>query len=155
MRDFLIQERSRYSEEELLTCHTQVLILAIDDVGEILVLSKPTFRGDQWVLEMPNGDVLYREEPLDAATRVLLTETGMLSDNIEPIGRYVPKGSVIDAVHLFSATDLIPIRSPIKFGYESQLIRLSPNRLSDMIRDGFFQQEAGIKAFTHFFMATK
>ncbi len=148
----MIQEKIRVSEEELLTCHTRVLILGIDDEGEVLVLSKPTRFNDERILEMPCGDVLYRERPENAAVRVLLTETGMLADNIEPLGRYTPRGSIIDVVYLFSAVDLTAIKSPINFSYETQLIKFSPGTLGDLIREGLFQQEAGIKAFTRFYL---
>jgi 8-oxo-dGTP pyrophosphatase MutT (NUDIX family) len=151
----MIQEKCRISEEELLTYHTRVLILGIDNDGEILVLSKPTRFSDEWLLEMPCGDVLYRERPEDAAVRVLLTETGMLADNIEPLGRYMPRGSIIDVVYLFSAIDLTAIKSPINFSYETQLIRLSPGTLGDLIQEGLFQQEAGIKAFTQFYLPVR
>lgn len=155
MREYMIHEKCRVSEEEILTYHTRVLVLGIDDEGEILVLSKPTRYNDEWLLEMPSGDVLYRERPEDAAIRVLLTETGMLTDNIEPLGRYTPRGSVIDVVYLFSAVELTPIKSPIDFSYETQLIRFSPGTLGELIKEGLFRQEAGIKAFTRFYLSVR
>ena len=155
MRENHILEKCIAAESELLSTHQRVLILAVADNGNIVLLTKERNCRERWVLEMPCGDLLYRESQKDAAIRVLLTETGLFSDNLQSIGTYNPKGSIIDIIHLFSASNLTEVRTHIGMGYDRHLIEVSPGKLGELIHDGMFCQEPGIKAFTKFYLSVK
>ena len=155
MREYIIEEKCKLMEGQLLECHTKVLVLALDSDGNIIVVSAYQHLKDEWTLELPSGDLLYREQAKDASIRVLLTETGLYAEKLESLGIYNPKSSVIDVIYLFVATDLTNIRSHLQFVFDNRVLRMSPNQLAEMINDGVFVQEAGIKAFTKFYLSLK
>lgn len=153
MKEYIIEEKLKINESKILKCHSAVCILPIIENGDILMISKMINKLEGWDLELPKGDVQYKEIPKEAAIRVLLTETGMFTNKIEPIGIYNPKGSSIDIIYLFVATELMDIKTNFTFTTDTYIVTLSPERLSELIRDGVFTQESGIKAFTKFYFS--
>ncbi len=155
MKEYIVEEKLKINESKILECHSAVCILPIVENGDILMISKMINKLEGWDLELPIGDVQYKEIPKEAAIRVLLTETGMFTNKIEPIGIYNPKGSSIDIIYLFVATELMDIKTNFTCTTDTHIVTLSPNRLSDLIRDGVFIQESGIKAFTKFYFLVR
>ncbi len=155
MRENYIEKKCELMEGQLLECHTKVLVLALDSDGNIIVVSAYRHLIEEWTLELPSGDMLFREQPQDAAIRVLLTETGLYAEKVESIGMYTPKSSVIDVIYLFAATDLTNIRSHLQSVFDNRVLRMSPNQLAELIKEGIFVQEEGIKAFTKFYLSLK
>ncbi|MBN2259692.1 MAG: NUDIX domain-containing protein [Clostridiales bacterium] len=155
MKEYNVEENCDLAQKRLLECHTAVCILPIVENGDILLISKLKDLSNQWDLKLPYGDVQYKEQPQEAALRVLLGETGMYTNKIEPIGIYNSKGSIINVVYLFSATNLTDIKKNFTLVKDTHIITLSPNRFSELIREGIFNQEAGIKAFTKFYLSAR
>lgn len=155
MKGYIGEAKLKINASEILEYHSAVCILPIVENGDVLLISKTINKIEGWELELPMGDVQYKETSKDAAMRVLLTETGMFANKIEPIGVYNPKGSIIDVVYLFVATDLMDIKTNFVFTTDTRIITLVPNRLAELIRDGVFTQESGIKAFTKFYLSAR
>ncbi|GAB3811566.1 NUDIX hydrolase [Micromonospora zhanjiangensis] len=65
------------------------------------------------IMQLPSGGVDKGEEPLHAAMRELLEETGLIADAWTPLGLVYPYPTNIpSAVHLFVAFDARPVQPP-------------------------------------------
>lgn len=155
MNENIIENKYKLMEGQLLECHTKVLVLAINEEGNIVIISSYIKKLDEWILEMPNGDVLFKELPMDAATRIMITEAGVYAENIEPIGIYNPKSSEIDIIYLFVASQFTDIKNHLGMDFDKYLVCMTPDRLGKLIEEGVFCQEPGIKAFTNFYFSAK
>jgi ADP-ribose pyrophosphatase len=67
-----------------------VTIVALTKQNEILLIRQYRHGAGKILLELPGGGVNGNEEPLAAAKRELLEETGYTSDDIIEVGRVSP-----------------------------------------------------------------
>jgi ADP-ribose pyrophosphatase len=85
------------------------------------------------------------EEPLEAARRELLEETGHASYDWTSLGKYVVDGNrQCGTMHLFVTRDVRPVRAPRDDELEELRIELmSPARVLDALRRGEVGNLAG------------
>lgn len=69
---------------------TWVTIVALTQGQEVLLIKQYRHGAQKIIWELPGGAVDEGEEPIDAAKRELLEETGYTSDNIIEVGRVSP-----------------------------------------------------------------
>lgn len=63
--------------------------------------------------QLPSGSIDHGEQPLQAGTRELLEETGLVADTWTPLGLIHPyPTNVASAVHLFHARDARAVQAP-------------------------------------------
>jgi ADP-ribose pyrophosphatase len=89
-----------------------VSVLAI--AGEDLYLIREyKYALGRHILQLPSGGIDPGEEPLRAAQRELLEETGLTADTWTPLGMVHPyPTNIAAAVHLFLAGDARPVQPP-------------------------------------------
>ncbi|OUM90024.1 NUDIX hydrolase [Parageobacillus thermoglucosidasius] len=85
-----------------------VCILPLTNDGKVIVLEQYRHAFKSWEYELPAGMVEHGEEPIEAAKRELLEETGVKAKSWKSLGYLYPSpGSTSEVIHLFVATDLI------------------------------------------------
>ena len=84
-----------------------VVIVAIDDEDNILLVSQHRAGAGMHILECPAGGIDYGESALDSARRELREETGFSSSTFTEIGSFwtIP-GFASEKMFVFMATDL-------------------------------------------------
>ena len=93
---------------------------------------------DDYIFEAPAGALEEGEDPLDAAGRELIEETGFAARTIDPRGFIITTpGYTDEKIYLYEAHGLSPSKEYEKDEDEVIEVRDFPiNDLNDMIRDG-------------------
>jgi ADP-ribose pyrophosphatase len=96
----------------VLRCGDSVSVLAI--TGEDFYLIREyKYAIGRHILQLPSGRIDKGEEPLQAAMRELLEETGVTADTWTSLGLVYPyPTNIASAVHLFLAEDALPVQAP-------------------------------------------
>jgi ADP-ribose pyrophosphatase len=85
---------------------TWVTIVALTEGQEVLLIKQYRHGAQKIIWELPGGVVDEAEEPIRAAKRELLEETGYTSDNIIEVGRVSPNpASHTNLMHAYIALD--------------------------------------------------
>lgn len=85
---------------------TWVTIVALTKKQEVLLIKQYRHGAQKILWELPGGAVDEGEEPVQAAKRELLEETGYTSDNIIEVGRVSPNpASHTNLMHAYVALD--------------------------------------------------
>ncbi len=85
-----------------------VAIVAIDDTGMILLEKQYRPIIDKWLYEIPAGTLEDGEDPIKAARRELLEETGYEPQKLCHIASFYPSpGISTELIHVYIARDLV------------------------------------------------
>ncbi|MBU9712759.1 NUDIX hydrolase [Evansella tamaricis] len=125
-----------------------VCVLAITANNEIVILKQYRHAVKEWQWELPAGMIDQHEEPLHAAKRELLEETGYEAETWTALGYFHPSaGSTSETIHLFLAADLM--KTSDQSLEESELISVYLKDWHDvmsLIQQGEFKHGAGLAA---------
>ncbi len=84
-----------------------VIILPIDNEGNVWMVRQFRYPYDRAILEIPAGKLEYGEEPFSAAQRELSEEIGAVAGRWTELGKLLPTPGFCDEVqHLYLARDL-------------------------------------------------
>lgn len=91
-------------------------------------------------LTLPGGGIGDSEEPLAAARRELLEETGYVAKDWRSLGSFVCDGNYgCGKVHLFYACEARPVADPQSGDLEEmEIVFLSPKEVQESLRQGMF-----------------
>lgn len=91
-----------------------VNIIAITEDNHFIIEEQYRHGIGRICFELPAGSVMNGENPLDTAKRELLEETGYVSDEWIPFGKYVPNASGMNNVcYTFIAKNVAKVSAPI------------------------------------------
>lgn len=118
-----------------------VNIAVITTEGEYLVFRQTKYSIKGTALAPVGGYIEPGEEPLAAAKRELLEETGFEADHWENLGDYAVDGNRGNGIaHLFLARDARPVAEPDADDLEEQeLLRLSRAEVEAAVARGAFR----------------
>jgi len=88
--------KKRHSYFVVSTFPESVCIVALSDTKELLVLEEYRHPTKQLIFGLPGGHLDHGENPLEAAERELLEETGCTASNFEIIGEHFPLPALYD-----------------------------------------------------------
>lgn len=115
-----------------------VTVVAVSNGGQVLCLRHYKYAVDDITLGLVAGYIDPGEEPLEAAKRELLEESGYLSGNWRSLGRYVVdanRGAGI--AHIFLATEAHQVTRPNAGDLEEhELALLSLEEFRSVVRNG-------------------
>ena len=112
---------------------TLISIVALNNQKEVLLIKQYRHGAGKILLELPGGGVNENEEPIAAAKRELLEETGYTSDNIIEVGRVSPNpASHTNLMYAYLALNAEKV-SPQSLD-ETEEIEVYPTPLDDVIR---------------------
>lgn len=84
-------------------------VVPLTDDGRVILVRQHRWGTDAQSLEIPGGLVDAGEEPIDAARRELLEETGWAAKEIVPLGKLHPNPALQgNVLHMFLATGCAP-----------------------------------------------
>ncbi|SER67260.1 ADP-ribose pyrophosphatase [Gracilibacillus ureilyticus] len=129
-----------------------VCVLAITPDNHIVVLKQYRHAIQSWELELPGGMIDDGEEPLPAAKRELLEETGFHSLEWESLGHFYPSaGSTTEKIHLFLANNASYLKEQNLDHLESIQVEAIPiDTFYQRIADGDIKHGAGLACWAKY-----
>ncbi len=96
---------------EVVEFHGGVGIVAVDEIGRVLLVRQYRYAVGRDLLELPAGILEPGERPIECAARELEEETGYRAVHFEPLCRfYSTPGGTDEVLHVFTAAGLTPGR---------------------------------------------
>ena len=132
--DTVMTPDGRQTSREIVEHDDCVAIIAVDDAGNILLVSQFRKPVEKELLEIPAGGIDPGEDPEAAVRREMREETGYLPRKIERLGGfYSTPGYGTEYLHLYLATDLVhsPLQAEDTGGIT--LVRVPPERIASLI----------------------
>ncbi len=117
------------------------IVLAVTDDHQFICFRQTKYAVEGTTLATVGGMIEDNEDPLDAAKRELLEETGFASDNWVSFGKYIldPNRGVAE-MHLFLALEAKPVAEPIIDDLEDQeMIFLKRDEIESALHAGEFR----------------
>ncbi len=106
-RDNLRTPDGRMTKFDIVEHHGSVVILPIDQDGNLLLVRQYRHAAVDDLLELPAGVLEENEEPAHSAAREIREETGMAAKNMIELGKfYLAPGYSTELMTVFLATDL-------------------------------------------------
>jgi ADP-ribose pyrophosphatase len=123
-------------------------IVAITERDEVILVRAYKHGPRKVALAVPAGYVEEAEEPLAAAKRELLEETGYTSEDWTSLGRYVVDGNYgVGTAHVFLARGARKLTEPASGDLEEMEIVVLPRaEVSDRVRHGEIVQLSSVAA---------
>jgi ADP-ribose pyrophosphatase len=138
--DDLSMPSGRESVREVIEHDGAVVIVAIDDEKNVLLVRQFRYAAGKHLLELPAGGIDPGETPEIAAQREMQEETGYVPGTLECLGGfYSAPGYASEYLHLFLATNLIPSRLIAEDTEEIKLVRSSLIQTRELICTGEIQ----------------
>lgn len=146
LEDFYVMEK-----EDL------VAILAINKNNDIFLVKQYRHAVNEITVDLPGGDIEKGEEPIEAAKRELLEETGIKARHIEKLLTYYPDSGRTRCVkHIFLATNLKEDTKKLHLhkneNEDVQLIKISFTEVLKKIKNGELKEATlliGISVYLH------
>ena len=131
-----------------------VAVVALDEQGNILLVRQFRHAVDRLLLEIPAGGIDPGENPIDAVRRELQEEIGYFPRKIERLGGfYSIPGYGTEYLHCFVASDLVPARLVAEDTDEIELVRVSSDKIPQLIASGEICDAKSIAALLTFLLA--
>lgn len=106
-RDRVELPNGRTAYREVVRHPGGVIILPVDDEGNVWMVRQFRYPYDRTILEIPAGKLEYGEEPFSAAVRELSEEIGATAESWTELGKLLPTPGFCDEVqHLYLARGL-------------------------------------------------
>lgn len=123
-----------------------VMVVAVTDQREVLVIRQYRYPSKRYSLELPGGGS-GGADPLEAAARELEEETGYRAGRLEKLGDFVTYCGLADETcHVVLATELQPGDQKLDPTERIELRKIPVDRLNAMVRDGEFRDGMGLAA---------
>ena len=108
-RDTVRLPDGRETKLDIVEHHGSVIIIPVDDQGNLLFVRQYRHAAGLELLELPAGTLDEGEAPEACARREVREETGMAADQLEDLGGfYLAPGYSTEYMHVYLATRLRP-----------------------------------------------
>ena len=125
---------------EILDCPDAVVIVAVDDEQNVLLVRQYRKAIERELLELPAGVIESGDEPLETAQRELREETGFAADRLTELGSFfVSPGGVTECIYSFLGTGLVHRPLAPDGDERIELVRVPFRDAAEMARSGAFQ----------------
>ncbi len=132
----LISEGVRYKKEVVVHPGAVVIVPLLPD-GRVILTRNRRYALGQVLIELPAGTLEKNEDPMNAAGRELLEETGYLPRRLKAMASfYASPGILTEKMHVFIAYDLEKREQSLDFGEDIQLLPTTVEDAIEMIRHG-------------------
>ena len=129
-----------------------VAVVVLDNHDNVLLVRQFRYAVGKSLLEVPAGGIELGEKPIDCVRRELQEEIGYLPRKIDKLGGfYSIPGYGTEYLYCYLATDLVPSRLVAEDTEGIELVRVSPNQISQLIASGEICDAKSIAALLTFF----
>ena len=127
----------RQTTREIVEHSDCVAIVAIDDEGNVMLVSQFRQAVENELLEIPAGGIEPGEDPPAAVSREMQEETGYYPQKLERLGGfYSAPGYCTEFLHLYLATDLVASQLFAEDTEEIRLVRVPLAQVPELIASG-------------------
>jgi ADP-ribose pyrophosphatase len=131
------EETGRRHTREVVAHPGAVVILPLLRDDTILLIRTFRYAVGQYLLELPAGTLEKNENPMNAAGRELLEETGYLAGRVQPIGNfYTSPGILSEKMYAFAAYDLQKREQALEEGEDIEVMTVPFTEAVGMIKSG-------------------
>ncbi|MFC2000563.1 NUDIX hydrolase [Chloroflexota bacterium] len=114
-----------------------VVIVAIDEADNVLLVRQFRYAVDRNLLELPAGGIEPGETPDQAVCRELQEETGYFPRRLERLGGfYAAPGYCTEYLYLYLATDLVPSPLHAEDTESIELVRVPSSEVGNLVASG-------------------
>ncbi len=114
-----------------------VVVVAIDDNDNVLLVNQFRKPVEKKLLEIPAGGIEPGEDPVTTIRRELQEEAGYLPRKVERLGGfYSSPGYCTEYLHLYLATDLIPSQLHAEDTESIKLVSVPISQIPSLIASG-------------------
>ena len=126
-------------------------ILPVEDDGSLWLVGQYRYTLNVYSWEIPEGGCPTGEDPLHAASRELREETGLIAEQIEPLGGLLHLSNSVsnEAGWLFRATSLKPGPSEPEATERLHVRRVTWHDAWDMLTSGQITDSLSVTALLH------
>jgi ADP-ribose pyrophosphatase len=130
-------ETERRTTREVVVHGGAVVILALTDADEVILIRNKRYAVGQTLVELPAGTLEKNEIPMNCAGRELLEETGYLAGRLKPLGNFFTSPGILsEKMYAFAAYDLEKKQAALEEGEEIELMPVKFDQAIEMIKDG-------------------
>jgi len=124
-----------------------VIILAVTETGEIILIKQFRAAFNQHTLELPGGSIDESESPQEAAARELYEETGYLCRSLS----HLSTGRIMMNLHNSRAFAFFGTGAVKDLGFESkedtEVVLVTPAHFKELVLSGQFEQFVALALF--------
>lgn len=135
-----------------------VVILPFLDAQQILLIRNRRYTIGSYLMELPAGGLEKGEDPINAAGRELLEETGFVAGRLQRIiDFYSSPGILSEKMYTFAAYDLLQARQDLQDDEEIEVVPVKFAEAIEMIRNKQIEDGktiATLLAYERFFKLT-
>ena len=149
-KDEVLCPNGNKSYREIVDHHGGAGILALLD-NKIIIIKQYRYAYNEVLYEIPAGKLEINEDPLEAAQRELLEETGYYSNNIKHLGDIYPTcGYSNEIIHLYLATNLIKKERHLDEDEVIDIYFLDIDEVKSLIKNGKIKDAKTICALNYY-----
>jgi 8-oxo-dGTP pyrophosphatase MutT (NUDIX family) len=152
--DWLVNPRNGHEGKmTLLEGGNSVQVVAVTPAGDILLVQQYRFGVREYLYELPGGLIDAGEDPLTAARRELLEETGYHASSWTTLGRNPSNPAFMEGiVHHFSASNIsLAGAAQLDAGEDIKLVAMPREEVKERLLTGGFQHPHTVCALLAFF----
>ena len=147
----LEDEEGRKAQAEVCIHPGAVVVLPFLDEQRIVLIRNRRYAISGILLELPAGTLDRGEDPMNAAGRELLEETGLLAQRMKPLVNFYPSpGLLSEKMYAFAAYDLQKGHTALEPGEEIEPLVVSFDQAINMIKTGEIQDGKTITTLLYF-----
>ena len=137
LRHFRDVESGKRHVREIVVHAGAVVVIGLIDAQRLLLIRNKREAVGQILVELPAGTLERNENPMNAAGRELLEETGYIAGRMKLLGTFFTSPGILsEKMYAFVAYDLKKSHSALEEGEEIELLDASLDESIEMIRDG-------------------
>jgi ADP-ribose pyrophosphatase len=131
------EETGKRHKREVVVHPGAVVVLPFVDAENILLIRNRRYAVGENLIELPAGTLEKNEDPMNAAGRELVEETGYLAGRLKSLGDFFTSPGILsEKMYVFAAYDLTRAEAALEEGEEIELAPASLAEAIDMIRFG-------------------
>lgn len=136
-RDRVELAEGRVMERETVEHPDAVVVVALDDARNVLLVRQYRAAPRQMLLELPAGTIERGEDPMTCAQRELREETGFAAGHFQPLGEFwTTPGFCTERMYAFLATKLRPDALPADDDEQIEVERMAVGEALEKARTG-------------------